>query len=866
MLLRHPISRRGFLLGTSVAASYGLPATAGLPGLVQPEETASFVVQSFAEIAGARLDFDRDVEVYKFISADPDQWDIYIRCPDGVQVIRDFPEVQQVSNRWAYGIMENPAFDNEQGFDERYHDFSHSSQVIYNPTLNVAPSKPNGQPYIVTPASSETGVTLVKHFRRGGTPTYQVPEKYVSFHFGRDPLPRDAIPPSLSAPVKRIFTLGDINWSALRSLNMSGLDVLSASAALAEVDPNIGVWGQDFQALRHWRMGDQHATGYSAGIVSHHSRALMSLHSDDLTQEQKLPIVLRTIRHGLQVLGVADQRGSAGVRGGAGQGGSIGMWAYYAAALLGDSDLWHQAKTTGFQFDQGTPTWSRPSLIGTPSAPHNVGNAWRFGQTVFDEGPHNFPSSQPNRFDSLDFNSGYGAIAMRIVAWEGLAVAILQNAPGGETGIEGILNGATPLNQNHQRAAVPALWTRIYNATPQPVHANPVGNDWRAFYDALWPLLGLPEWENVPDQLYSIIPNSGEPYDVVSWTGGDGSISWSLPSNVLHTTRPVTRHDVRYSLDGLEWIEVSDVDRTGTETGLLKGVEHLAGMRRWNEHGASLWSPNFPILSGGANRSVHHVNDRSFFRGRVTTTGTDTDASVSYAGRVQPRIFERRYPRWNFKWFEPAGQDLRLESGLLACGVGYPSGFPGPTFTYQWLRDGAEIAGATGKEYDITGSADNLGVNISCRVTASNGVGSPAIVETASVHVPAQTALPEGVHFDSDFGALSSLYDQEVWASRWGDAVHESTFEPSSNVVADPWFGGDDAPSPSGAIANTATGNGPQFAIDLAARKPLLPGKTYVLEIDLPMQGFNANLELYVGSGSRGAWNSPTDNYVPKQV
>lgn len=45
-----------------------------------------------------------------------------------------------------------------------------------------------------------------------------------------------------------------------------------------------------------------------------------------------------------------------------------------------------------------------------------------------------------------------------------------------------------------------------------------------------------------------------------------------------------------------------------------------------------------------------------------------------------------------------------------------------PTFAYQWLRDGAEIAGATGNTYEVT--ADDLGSVIQCRVTASNGGGA----------------------------------------------------------------------------------------------------------------------------------------------
>ena len=50
------------------------------------------------------------------------------------------------------------------------------------------------------------------------------------------------------------------------------------------------------------------------------------------------------------------------------------------------------------------------------------------------------------------------------------------------------------------------------------------------------------------------------------------------------------------------------------------------------------------------------------------------------------------------------------------------TGFPAPTFTYQWLRNGAVIGGATSIMY-ATQLAD-VGQPITCRVTGTNSVGS----------------------------------------------------------------------------------------------------------------------------------------------
>jgi hypothetical protein len=52
------------------------------------------------------------------------------------------------------------------------------------------------------------------------------------------------------------------------------------------------------------------------------------------------------------------------------------------------------------------------------------------------------------------------------------------------------------------------------------------------------------------------------------------------------------------------------------------------------------------------------------------------------------------------------------------------------SFTYQWLRDGEEIAGATGGTYTVT--KDDKGHTISLRVTASSP-GGEASEESAAV-------------------------------------------------------------------------------------------------------------------------------------
>ena len=61
-------------------------------------------------------------------------------------------------------------------------------------------------------------------------------------------------------------------------------------------------------------------------------------------------------------------------------------------------------------------------------------------------------------------------------------------------------------------------------------------------------------------------------------------------------------------------------------------------------------------------------------------------------------------------------------------------GQPPPTFTYQWLRSGVAIAGATGTTYTIE-TAD-LQHSITCRVLAKNGSGEAKAESSDNVEVP----------------------------------------------------------------------------------------------------------------------------------
>ena len=80
------------------------------------------------------------------------------------------------------------------------------------------------------------------------------------------------------------------------------------------------------------------------------------------------------------------------------------------------------------------------------------------------------------------------------------------------------------------------------------------------------------------------------------------------------------------------------------------------------------------------------------------------------------------------------GQTLSCDNGVW---------FNSPTsYAYQWLRDGANIAGATSSTYVVV--AGDLGHAISCKVTATNSFGSTPATSNAVliVAVPVNTVAP----------------------------------------------------------------------------------------------------------------------------
>jgi hypothetical protein len=77
----------------------------------------------------------------------------------------------------------------------------------------------------------------------------------------------------------------------------------------------------------------------------------------------------------------------------------------------------------------------------------------------------------------------------------------------------------------------------------------------------------------------------------------------------------------------------------------------------------------------------------------------------------------------------------------ISCSQGAWTGFPSPTFAYQWLRDGTPIGGASASTYIVQDADQDH--TLACQVTAVNSLGSQSAMSN-TLQVPAAQTLGGG--------------------------------------------------------------------------------------------------------------------------
>jgi fibronectin type 3 domain-containing protein len=112
----------------------------------------------------------------------------------------------------------------------------------------------------------------------------------------------------------------------------------------------------------------------------------------------------------------------------------------------------------------------------------------------------------------------------------------------------------------------------------------------------------------------------------------------------------------------------------------------------------------------------------------------------------------------------------------LNCSTGGWSGHPAPSFTYQWLRDGTIIAGATANTYIVV-EADQ-GDSLACKVTATNSAGQASALSSNTLRVPG--SKPKDTMAPQVLGIEPSAVGESLtcWAGNWsGNPAPTFTYE-----------------------------------------------------------------------------------------
>lgn len=656
------------------------------------------------------------------------------------------------------GLCKNAWFTGAQGFDGRMTTRGNS----YNSAFNIAPSK-SGNPAI-TIAQGERCV-LTQCIPRAGKTVGddKVAETYVNFYFMPinetkegmfSPSPQVFAADASVAP--RVWTETDINYSALRSLTPpSGAPTLATT--LAPLPTTLGFFGRTDDAFRNFSADTWTSSGYLGDVATVNSAMLMALHYSN-TDAAKRDAVIQAVQMGLEAYGMYlnGQLGSTG----AGQWHGYHNSLFFAAFLLNDSDLLTAAQTMRSNMRDHPafpPAWIEGNRVLHPAG---SGQVSLFRQTFEAE-----DIGKPfwwEAFNSEDFAEDnhrgasvvarYATLSLPIGVQEAFPVLLLQNGPGGVSGLDAYLDG--PADSTNDRFATLKLYDRMDTWKFRErgyEFFSPYGFNFEDHFTDFGSLItGWGGYADTPDAIEVNTPLADQNFV----SAAAGGFSWDLTGYDFGGKQTITDRHVRWSVDERTWIESSGHSDTGSITGLPRGVDVYVQIAKENASGRGRWSPNYPYSDTGG----------LFANGpRNVVQPTGTEANAAPVNVVAPKIVYKKYPDWDGPSWTDAPTTLTLASMYeLSVGVGHWSGFPAPTFSYNWRRNGVST-GVTTQDYTL--SAADLGATLDCIVTATNSSGTPTAT-TVSVSVPSLSSLPAGTIIDTEFDAEFLLrYETEYAAA-----------------------------------------------------------------------------------------------------
>ena len=646
----------------------------------------------------------------------------------------------------AYGMMKNPFIEgfggtaDDQGLDEFLDltsSFSSLYSVNYLAAANIDPAASDGCTW--TLGEKASFVKAIRHpSKTSSSAQFQTLSRYDTITILDAAPPLRTVRPGRAGTTKRLRQVP--SSFTPRGLSLpAGFDTVANIIAAANDD--LAPFTEDLVIQRFWRLiNDRDASvsdAYSAKFVDNDAKMIVALNSSSATANQRDEIMIKIMVNGCDVDAALEDISpnftniaSGTVTGqGAGQGGSTYMWAMAMGILAGDAAVITRAGNKT-QVDASC-FWVTSADVGQPP-----------GQPAF--GGDQSPSAVPLQayfteqvgepWCQPEFITGsygrYTDIGLFITGWEVAAVCCFDIGPTGyANGSECVLQGGASNNISNRYGASLAMTTKGVEWNPWPLNSS---YSFGTAFDDLWATVtafgDFTDWAGSPDQPPAR-PNSSTSTEYFTVGASAGEIDLDKFA-VDYSVGAVTQRDVRYSLDGYQFVELSNVTFTGdnyTITGLLQGAAHWCSWRIRNASGTGIWSRNFP-KSGDFATGTDNNNP--------TTSGTPSALIPDYTGGTAPVILKRAYPDWLYAKYmgeDTSGISAAVEGDELACGAGYPgnAAYPAPTYTYLWKRDGSSL-GVTTKGYTVV--AGDVGTTLTCEITATNASGSD-IVTTAGVTV-----------------------------------------------------------------------------------------------------------------------------------
>ncbi|MEL7393037.1 MAG: putative Ig domain-containing protein [Pseudomonadota bacterium] len=693
---------------------------------------------------GVTFNFDRAMPVGYYTTGDP-----FVVADQAFDIISTSPASALTNGAWANGMMVNPAIvgggSGQQGFDGFLAVSSGSGQqataTAYNSNLNVDPGS-TGSDYAIALGDEKTLVKSVRLSSVTNGESWQTIEKYVWLNIVPEAPAVGALPPPPCGSAKPTWNESDWDETTFPDITLPSSWSGKTYAGLdATVPDDIGMYSMDGEKRRRFRLDVATGTtntNYSSQFYDEYCQWMIWMMSAS-ANTNRTTMIRKAWRHAMQVYGLHLEgfRGGGGISGGAGQDAAYQFYLYWAAVLTQDAILLAAARNMRGSFAQ--VTWVDDAIVFRAPTIGGQGSGTQTNGIAFSDDHRGLPWSIPDEFGA-NGDARYIDMSAGSIYYEALVISMMSAGAGSTSGRAAILNGATEYDTNEQTAAILAFMDQKREATPNIGNSDSLGAEDLDIYDTIQTDRG---WARFTAQPYPLLygDNSSHDDDYFSASATAGEIDYDFKS-FDWATEAITRRDLRYSLDGYQFIEETDVGNSGTTAlGLLRGTSHRVQGRNVSASGHGAWSTN-EARAGGATRAVFTLGGSA-----LTATPINT---------VAPQIVTKFNLQQSTPsdWI-PAPNSLTDDEVELAAGVGYYSTGAPTSYAYQWERSDtgtggwSDISGATSKEYNRT-SADAEKF-IRCQVTATTSGGS---VETATnvVECPALNTLPAGTIFDSNFG------------------------------------------------------------------------------------------------------------------